>query len=140
MAEALFARMLQLNGCPAGEIKVESAGIYAWEDDEATPEAIEVMNQLGIDLSGHRARPLNETMVQEADLILTMTRQHRDKLQDLFPHIRNKIYTLAEYAGQPEQEILDPFGQSIEVYQQTLQQIKDLLEEIIASQRGILPE
>ncbi|HOB11529.1 MAG TPA: low molecular weight protein arginine phosphatase [Syntrophomonadaceae bacterium] len=135
MAEALFTRMLQLSGYPADEIRVESAGLYAWENDQATPEAIEVMSQLGIDLTGHRSRSIDDAMVQEADLILTMTRNHRDKLQELFPHLRSKIYTLAEYAGQPDEEIPDPYGQNIETYQQALQQIKSLLEKIIVNQQ-----
>lgn len=135
MAEALFSRMLELSGHP-DEIKAESAGLYAWENYQATPEAIEVMSQLGIDLSSHRARPLNEEMVQEADLILTMTRSHRDQLQEVFPDLKDKIYTLAEYAGRPEEEIPDPFGKNIEAYQQALEQIKSLLERVI-DQLGI---
>lgn len=137
MAEALFSRMLQQGDHPADEIKIESAGLYAWENETASPEAIEVMSQLGIDLTGHRSRLVNEAMVQDADLILTMTRRHRDQLQENFPYLKDKIYTLAEYAGQPNQEIPDPYGQNIEAYQQALEQIRKLLEEVIVSQWGI---
>lgn len=139
MAEALFTRMLQLSGRPDEEIRVESAGLYAWENEQATPQAVEVMSRLGIDLTGHRSRLVNDAMVEEADLVLTMTSRHRDQLQESLPHLKDKIYTLAEYAGQPEAEISDPYGQDVEAYQRTLQQIKYLLEKI-ADQWEISPK
>ena len=131
MAAAIFEKMLEEKGVGRREIKVESAGIYALENERATREAVEVMRSAGIDITKHRSRLVTETMLAGADLVLTMTRNHRRHLQDLYPDYKYKVYTLAEYSGQPEEEIPDPYGQSIEAYRLALQQIKSLLELIV---------
>lgn len=139
MAEAIFTRMLKDRGFRAHEIKVESAGLHALENENATREAVEVMRTAGIDITPHRSRSVNETLLQDADLVLTMTRKHRSQLQDIFPHHKHKVYTLAEYSGQPEGEIPDPYGQSLEAYRLALQQIESFLK-IIADQWDNLSE
>lgn len=131
MAEAIFNKMLQNRDPSSHEIKSASAGLYALDNDEATPQAIEVMRNVGIDLSQHRSRSVDEKMLQEVDLILTMARHHCQQLQEQFPHVQHKVYTLAEYAGLPEEDVSDPYGQGIEAYRLARQQIESLLKRII---------
>jgi protein-tyrosine-phosphatase len=131
MAEAILTRMLKERSLRLQEIKAESAGLYALENEQASREAVEVMRTAGIDISQHRSRSVSETMLQDADLVLTMTRKHRNQLQDIYPHHQHKIYTLAEFSGEPQEEIPDPYGQSIEVYQLVSQQIEALLKKIV---------
>ena len=59
-------------------------------------------------------------MVEEADLILTMTMQHKIAVSlkyDCF----NKLYTFAEYTN--GKDILDPYGGDLNVYRQTASDI-----------------
>ena len=54
----------------AGErFDVESAGT---EPGHVRPEAIAVMHELGIDLSGHRSKSVNEFASQQFDYVLTV--------------------------------------------------------------------
>jgi protein-tyrosine phosphatase len=131
MAEAIFNKMLQNRELSSHEIKSTSAGLYALDNAEATPQAIEVMRNVGIDLSQHRSRSVDEKMLQEVDLILTMTRHHCHQLQESFPHVQHKVYTLAEYAGLPEEDVSDPYGQDTEAYRSARQQIESFLKRII---------
>lgn len=133
MAQTVFAKLLAANGIGPDQVMIESAGLYAAQGMSASKEAVEVLAAEGIDLTRHRARPVTEELLKNADLVLTMTRDHRDRLWDRYPHLRNKIFMLAEYAGEPEAEISDPFGQGIRAYRQTLQQIKYLLAMIVKS-------
>lgn len=131
MAEAIFNKLMQNRQPGSNEIKSASAGLYALHNDEATPQAIEVMRNVGIDLSQHRSRLVDEKMLQEVDLILTMTDHHCHQLQEQFPHVQHKVYTLAEYAGLPEEDVSDPYGQGMEAYRLARQQIESLLKRII---------
>lgn len=133
MAQTVFAKLLAANGIGPDQVMIESAGLYAARGMPASKEAVEVLAAEGIDLTQHRARPVTEELLESADLVLTMTRDHRDRLWNRYPHLRNKIFMLAEYAGKPEAELSDPFGQGIRAYQETLQQIEYLLTIIIKS-------
>src|SRR6476660_2275322 len=59
-------------------IEVTSCGTAGWDGSPATPEAIQALREQGIDTSSHQARRLNRRLVEDADLILTMTSEHRD--------------------------------------------------------------
>ena len=72
MAEALLRHHLAAHGTDA---RVRSAGTMAW-GGHATSHAIEVMRDQGIDIAGHESAQLTATVVEDADLVLGMTRQH----------------------------------------------------------------
>jgi len=56
-------------------ITVASAG-FASAGYPATDGAVAVMEDIGIDITGHRSRKLDRELLDGADLILGMTRQH----------------------------------------------------------------
>jgi protein-tyrosine phosphatase len=72
MAEALLRTHLEERGASA---RVHSAGTLHW-DGPATEQALEVMHELGIDMTTHRSRPLSAELLRDADLVLGMTRNH----------------------------------------------------------------
>lgn len=72
MAEVLLQRDLSAVGVAAS---VSSAGRLRG-DAPATGHAIDVVGELGLDLSAHRSRQLTAAIIAEADLILCMTREH----------------------------------------------------------------
>jgi len=80
------------------EINVLSAGTGAIENEPASPQARQVMADWGLDLSQHRARFLTTKMLQEADLILTMTQRHKDYIEEIMPDAQGKVFLLKEYA------------------------------------------
>lgn len=55
---------------------VSSAGLLGWNERPASPHAVTVAEARGIDLTAHRSRRLEGALVQRADLVLAMTRQH----------------------------------------------------------------
>ena len=74
MAEALAGKLLVERFGPNSKIGVHSAGLAAFPGDVAAAFAVQVMAGEGMDLGDHRATPLTEENVREADLVLTMTR------------------------------------------------------------------
>jgi Sua5/YciO/YrdC/YwlC family protein len=93
MAEGFMRKMLA--NVPA--IGVSSAGIAAFEGMPATPAAQIVMQRQGIDISGHRARRVNEAMIRESDLILVMDNTHRRYIIDHFPFAEKRTFLLKEF-------------------------------------------
>lgn len=122
MAEGLMKMMTQNENCT-----VSSAGLYA-DGAPASKEAILTMQGFGIDISQHTSRQLTPEMIEEATLILTMTNAHRDMLLSITPQYKNKIRTLADWADASE-DVADPFGGDIQLYQQTADQILELLKK-----------
>lgn len=52
-------------------------------------------------------------------------------MRNSYPSASEKIFTLKEYAYGKEDDIIDPFGEGMEVYRKVKEDIKDALEEIL---------
>jgi len=131
MAEALFLKLLQENSAElVREIEIGSAGLYTVGNLPASEEAIMVMEREGLDITGHRSRVLDATMIDDADLILTMGTSHRDEIRERFPSTEQRVYTLGEYAGFEGLDIHDPIGGGFEAYQKCARQLKEILPQV----------
>ena len=69
MAEGLLRSSL------AGRIEVHSAGTHP---SSVNPLAIEVMQELGVDISGHRSKSVDEFAGQEFDYVITVCDSARE--------------------------------------------------------------
>ncbi|MGI9862809.1 hypothetical protein SDD30_15635, partial [Moorella naiadis] len=69
--------------------------------EPATAAAVQALAEMGLDLSSHRARQLTAAMVQDADLILTMTADHKEYILRNYPAAGSKTFTLKEYVQGP---------------------------------------
>ena len=97
MAEAIMKHMIQKDGREA-DFEVLSAGIMAQTGEGASNLAWQPMSEMGLDVSWHRARQLNGYMMQEAHLVFTMTRAHKELLAFQYPNCAGKIWLVTEYA------------------------------------------
>jgi len=132
MAEALFRSILEAEGYD-NEYECSSAGVYAFEGDSSTVEAIEAMKKYGLDISKHYARILDYEMIQNAYIILTMTKDHKRMILDVYPEAADKVFTLKEFAGYTEDDwdISDPFGFDVDVYEACAEEIETVLLKIL---------
>ena len=130
MAELLF-KQLVFRKERLG-IEVSSAGIAALNGAPATPEAVTVLKEEGIDLSKHRSRALTEPMGRSADLILAMTVSQKKFILARYPYLSAKVFTLKEYSGASggNPDIDDPAGSTLAAYRFCAQEIKFNLEKI----------
>ena len=136
MAEVLFKRILCDNGM-IENTEVNSAGMHALEGERASTNAIDAAREYGADLSLHKAKGLTQEMVESAQLILSMTDQHKYHIVRLFPGAQDKTYTLKEYAYMDEADhnktyinISDPYGASIEIYRKCAEEIYQALQKV----------
>lgn len=108
MAEALFRDMIEkLEDKP--DVRVISAGTGAMKGEAASPQAIKIMEEFGISLCKHRAALLTPKLIKEAELVLTMTGNHKKSILDMDPSSAHKVFTLREYitAEKNTDQVLD---------------------------------
>ena len=129
LAAALLERALVERGIEG--IAVASAGTGAWDGAPVSEGAYLVGLERGLDLSGHRARLLTREVVDSADLILTMARHHRARVDELGGE--GHVFVLGEYAGREgdEAEVSDPFGGELDVYRDTCVELEALLQTAV---------
>ncbi len=94
MAEAMFKAMLNGSGL---NIEVASAGTSVFFKGGASQQAIDIMKERDIDLSGHSSRQVLIGDIKKADLILTMTQGHKQMVRGMAPEFADKVFTLKEY-------------------------------------------
>ncbi len=128
MAEGILKDLAKKNNL---NIEVESAGLSVYYGSMASHNALVAMENIGLDLISHISTQLNEDLVAEADLILTMSKAHKEAILFSHPDEINKIFTLYEYAFGRNRDVKDPFGQALDVYEFTRDEIYRAVEKIL---------
>ncbi|MBD5786514.1 low molecular weight phosphatase family protein [Cellulosimicrobium terreum] len=80
-------------------VAVSSAGTQALVGEPVDPPMVALLRGRGFDPSPGLARQLTAEMIEEADLVLTMTREHRADVVTLVPRAVRRTYTLLELAA-----------------------------------------
>jgi RpiB/LacA/LacB family sugar-phosphate isomerase len=134
MAEGLLRAALRNDP----HYRIASAGIGALDGQPATPESVDAMAEIGLDLSNHVSQSLRVPLVNEADFIFTMTRQQQEAIQTLYPVAAEKTFLLREFEDAEVfgKDVADPIGQPLEVYRRTRDQINRALPSILEFIRG----
>lgn len=116
-------------------------------------DAALILERLGGEASNFGARQLTPKIASNADLVLTMTKAHRDVVLALAPHKLHKTFTLSEAAklasefdaeniadladlrsqlpSTQVQDIPDPIGQDIATFEKVGYLIAELLPPIL---------
>lgn len=129
MAEALMRqRVAEHLQCSPDQLEdrgvmIVSAGISAGSGGAASPESAQVVQERGLDLSKHESQPLSERVVRFADLVLTMTRGHRDAIVRQWPDTAARVKLLCR----DNADVGDPIGGPIELYRRCADQINEQL-------------
>ena len=131
MGEGLLAQRIadrlgvSLASLEAKGVTVMSAGIAAMPGAPAADQAIDVMRQVGIDISHHQSQPITGRLAKFADVIMTMTNGHRQALISHWPMLETRTKTIRRDGG----DIGDPIGRPIAIYRSTAEQIDQQLAE-----------
>lgn len=128
MAEGLLKALLG----PDCNWEISSAGICAANGFPASPNAVAAMKEKGVNISGHRSRHLSAAMIESADLLVTMTRGHRDAILAIAPESAGKVFLLKSFGiAQCPADIYDPVGEALDVYRRVRDEIDAALPDLI---------
>ena len=122
MAEGLFKKILNERGIT--DIFCRSCGLAAFTGDSATPQAVEVCAERGIDLSTHRATVFSQYILDETDVMICMTEGHKSAVMKINPTFRILV---------PDGGIPDPYGGSVEVYRECADSLENFLKKFLDS-------
>lgn len=113
MAEATFNALKTGNS-----VTSSSAGLSVAYNSVASKHAVEILkDKYKIDVNNRKAVQIQDHMIKDADVILTMTSFIRSILKNQYQQHSDKIFTLKEYAGERgNSDISDPYGGDIAVY------------------------
>jgi protein-tyrosine phosphatase len=172
MAEQMLIQKAEKNKLP---LKVLSAGVMAMTGDPMTPQSADAMTKRGFTPTKHISQDLTPKLLEEADLVLTATLDHRSAIARMLPKASKYSFTIDEFArltsflkADPEfqeefkkkpketrdqylkramheaillrgmvptnldpKDVVDPYGESIEVYNQVAEHIDVMLEIIV---------
>jgi protein-tyrosine phosphatase len=156
-------------------ITVSSAGVMAMSGDPMTPQSADAMVRRGFTPTKHVSQDLTPKILEEADLVLTATLDHRSELAKMLPKASKYSFTIDEFArltsflsAEPEfqeefkkkpretreqylkravqeavllrgmvptnldpKDVVDPYGESVEVYEQVAEHIDVMLEIVV---------
>jgi len=137
------------------DIAVRSTGTHAWTGRAATIDGRRVMKELGVPIDDHRTLELDRDLVEWADLVIGMSREHSRDTIRAFPEAEKKTYTMKPFlellpslppydetgawleeafelrdraAAIEQQDIEDPIGEREAAYRRVATEIQDLVE------------
>jgi len=100
-------------------------------DSRPEANAVAILKRRGLDIAAHQATQLSANDVHHADVILTMTAKHKEKILQLFPEVEAKTFTLSEYALNHYDEIADAWGKPMPVYETMIGQLDQMVPKAI---------
>ena len=128
MAEGLLKKQAHEAGL---NIEVCSCGIYAEDGSAATYSAIEAAKEYDTDITSHKATHIRNSQITQMNVILCATNGHKQMVIQMYPSLKEKVFTMKEYVYGEAQDISDPWGYDIETYRKCASQINDITEKII---------
>ena len=133
MAEGMFRQIIEAGGLEES-IFCLSFGIAAKEGKRPVKNAVLACREIGVDISGHRARNLSNIKDLEIfDAFVVMTGTHAYVLKQAgVPE--EKLYLLGE------EEIQDPYGGDLETFRQCRDQIRLQLQILLQRLRDYIPQ
>jgi arsenate reductase (thioredoxin) len=111
MSQALFER------AAAGRHRALSAGSEADPDGHVHPQVVEVMRELGLDLSTRRPQRLADDLVQQADVVVTMG------CGEACPVVPGTTYE--------DWPLDDPKGQDLDTVRRIVEQVDERVRDLL---------
>ena len=90
-----------------------------------------VLLEAGIAPAKRTSTKLTDALVEEADLIIAMTRLHKQSVEQLYSGAHDKVSTLLSHLGSSA-DVEDPLGGSFEDYRRCLKTMAPALEALAA--------
>lgn len=131
MAEG--ALRILLEGEKVDFVEVLSAGTHAAPACPPTLHAIEASKTWHADISHHLSRRISCELLEECDLIFTMTGGHYREVVTVCPEARDRTFLLKKYPdpGDEGEGVVDPIGGSLDQYNSTFLEIGEELGRIL---------
>jgi protein-tyrosine-phosphatase len=106
-------------------IEADSAGLMVIPGSKVSKYSVDAVTEYGIDISSHIPKAITSELLDNADLIITMTKAQKDLIIKSIPYYSEKVKNLGEYSINGD--ITDPYGADFNTYKECAMQIKDAI-------------
>ncbi|HYZ91685.1 MAG TPA: hypothetical protein VFA34_04730 [Actinomycetota bacterium] len=144
-------------------IDVRSTGTHAWTGRAATIDGRKVMAEMGVPIDDHRTLELDRDLVEWADLVIGLSREHVRETVRAFPEALTRTFTLKGFVellpslpafqdteswlteasrlrdtgdAAADQDVDDPIGEREAAYRRVASEIRDLVERLAQGFEG----
>ena len=134
MAHALLERAARRRGIDG--LTVRSAGTLGIRDAPASPEAIQALGEIDVDLTGHRSRALDDELLARADLVLVMDRGHERAVHAKSSAASARTHRLLAFErsstpASPGAELEDPVGRPVALFRRQRARMLSCVEHVL---------
>lgn len=126
VVEALLRTKLAERGLSSWQIG--SSGTMGVEGWPPAAESTALMAIRGIDISESRSSATTAQLLEASSLVLCMEQAHADIVCRLHPPSCERVYRLAELAGEAG-DIADPYGGPTVLFERMIREVDQLLDE-----------
>lgn len=105
------------------DYQITSAGLFINDIDGVSENAVEVMNEIGVDISAHIPTQLTPDIIIDSDIIVPMTDSHAELLVRIGAD-ESKIRRMSE-------SIPDPYMQSAEIYRECRNKLEECIKQLL---------
>ena len=141
MAEGLLKHALSGQSEPLKSLEVISAGVAARSGELVSENSVIALKKAGIDISGHRSRPLTQELLDGALVVFGMTGSHRSIIQFKAVPVPKHLYLFREFLPPPaEQEIGDPYGGPLKIYETCRDEMVEAIPSLIEFLKKLVAE
>jgi protein-tyrosine-phosphatase len=138
MGCGLLAHALAGQPEPLKNLTVVSAGVAARPGELASENSVLALKRVGIDISGHRATPLTQQLLDAALAVFCMTDSHRAIIELQAAPVPKRLHLFREFLpGAVRHEIADPYGGSLKLYEAARDEMVEAIPSILDYLRTI---
>jgi protein-tyrosine-phosphatase len=132
MAQAILQHLV----AERDDFLASSAGIAASSQSSANPQTLNVLKKKNIQLDSFTSQPVTAELLENCTHVVTMTKQHLDYLESVFPQHSDKFYQFGEFVDIEHNgrvsDIPDPIGMGSQAYEQVAQIFEAGMPALIA--------
>ena len=114
-------------------LKIESCGLDVDQSVCSPADACSAAAKFKVDLTENRSKGLGAIDLERADLIVAMEYNHFKRLVQKYPHKKNQIHLLRDFAPWPKSlpcNIHDPYGCSLDEFRACFTTMKQALDSL----------
>lgn len=110
------------------QIQALSAGIMVAPGSKVSNFSVESLKEYNIDISSHIPTQLDLNILSESDLVVTMTKAHKEMIINASPQFADKVKAFCDFTLYDD--ISDPYGADLNTYKKCASQIYDAVVKL----------
>lgn len=128
MAETIMKKKLKEFGADK-DFSVSSAGLYANNGDDMTPQAKEALRLLGYPKRVHKAKKLTPALIKSSGILVCMTEGHKSRIDS------DKAFSIKEITQC--HDVDDPYGNDVAVYLSVAKFLEFSADDVLSKSKEI---